>query len=418
MSSTDTDVLIIGAGLAGLSCARQLAANGLRFLILEASDGIGGRVRTDEVEGFLLDRGFQVLQTAYPEARRVLDYSALELRSFYPGALLRFNDRFHRFADPFRQPARLLSTLISPVGSFADKLRVARLRHRVCRGSIEELFRRPENSTMDALREEGLSDSMIERFFRPFFSGVFLDHELRASSRAFEFVFRMFALGDTALPSGGMGAIPEQLASRLPAGVIRCGERVVSLQDRQVGMASGETLRAGAVVVATEATEAERLLGKNQPVASMSTSNLYFAARKPPVEEPILVLNGEGYGLVTSLCVPSQVAPYYSSGGKSLISVTVVGNPDLSDYHLEAEVREQMEGWFGEGVEHWQHLKTYRIRHALPLQAPPVYDPEFQPVRVRPNIYICGEYGSLPSINWAMLSGRRAAEAIIEDHNK
>jgi phytoene dehydrogenase-like protein len=271
---------------------------------------------------------------------------------------------------------------------------------------------------MDALRSEGFSDSMIERFFRPFFSGVFLDHELRASSRAFEFVFRMFAIGDTALPSRGMGAIPEQLASGLPPGAIRCGERVVSLRDTEVGMVSGKTLRASAVVVATEATEAARLLGKTQAVESMSTCNLYFSARKPPVEEPILVLNGEGFGPVTSLCVPSQVAPSYSTAGKALISVTVVGNPDLNDLHLEAEVREQMESWFGTGVEHWQHLKTYRIRHALPLQAPPVSDPELQPVRVSPNVYICGEYGSLPSINWAMLSGRRAAEAIIEEHNK
>jgi phytoene dehydrogenase-like protein len=283
---------------------------------------------------------------------------------------------------------------------------------------MEELFRRPETSTMDALRAEGFSKAMIERFFHPFFSGVFLDHELRTSSRAFEFVFRMFALGDTALPSGGMGAIPKQLTSGFPAGVIRFGERVESLHDGEVAMASGETLRARAVVVATAAPEAARLLGNPQPVASMSTCNLYFAARKPPVTEPILVLNGEGVGLVTSLCVPSQVAPSYASSGKSLISVTVVGNPDLSDLQLEAEVRKQMARWFGTSVEDWQHLKTYRIRHALPLQAPPANNPKLQPVRIRPNVYICGEYGSLPSINWAMLSGRRAAEAIIGELNR
>jgi phytoene dehydrogenase-like protein len=259
---------------------------------------------------------------------------------------------------------------------------------------------------------------MIERFFRPFFSGVFLDYELRASSRAFEFIFRMFALGDTALPSEGMGAIPEQIASGFPARVIRCNERVASLQDGEVAMASGKTLRARAVVVATEALEAARLLGNTQPVASMSTCNLYFAARKPPVAEPILLLNGEGVGPVTSLCVPSQVAPSYAPPGESLISVTVVGNPDLRDLHLEAEVRKQMGRWFGPSVEHWHHLKTYRIRHALPLQAPPVSDPELQPVRIGPKVYICGEYQNLTSIHWAMLSGRRTAEAIIGELNR
>lgn len=418
MSSTVPDVLVIGAGLAGLSCARLLAKNNISFTVIEASDEIGGRVRTDRVQGFLLDRGFQVLQTAYPETRRVLDYSALELKSFYPGALVRFNDRFHRVADPFRQPAHLLATLFSPIGSFADKLRVARLRRRVCRGSIERLFGRPEISTIDALRAEGFSDSMIGRFFHPFFSGVFLDHELRASSRAFEFIFRMFASGDTALPSMGMGAIPEQLASGLPVSAFRFGAQVECLQNGGVMLGSGEMLGARAVVVATEAPAAARLLGNTQPVASMGTCCLYFAARKPPVSEPILVLNGEGVGPVTSLCVPSQVAPTYTTAGKALISVTVVGNPELSDLHLEAEVRKQIERWFGSSVEHWQHLKTYRIRHALPLQAPSTLDPHVQPVRVRPNVYICGEYGSLPSINWAMLSGRRAAEVIIKELNR
>jgi phytoene dehydrogenase-like protein len=418
MSSAVPDVLVIGAGLAGLSCARLLAKNDISFTVIEASDEIGGRVRTDRVQGFLLDRGFQVLQTAYPEARRVLDYSALELKSFYPGALVRFNGRFHRVADPFRQPAHLLATLFSPVGSFADKLRVARLRRRVCRGSRERLFLRPEISTIDALRADGFSDSMIGRFFHPFFSGVFLDHELRASSRAFEFIFRMFASGDTALPSRGMGAIPEQLASGLPVSAFRFGAQVECLQNRGVMLGSGEMLGSRAVVVATEAPEAARLLGNTQPVASMSTCNLYFAVTKPPVEEPILVLNGEGVGPVTSFCVPSQVAPSYAPPGQTLVSVTVVGNPDLSDLHLEAEVRKQMKRWFGTSVEHWHHLKTYRIQHALPLQAPPTADPHVQPVRIRPNVYICGEYGSLPSINWAMLSGRRAAEVIIRELNR
>ena len=171
-------VLIIGAGLAGLCCARVLHQAHIPFVILEASDGVGGRVRTDRVEGFLLDRGFQVLQTAYPEARRVLDYPALKLKPFYPGALVYFDGRLHRVGDPLRQPRHLFSTIFSPIGTLADKLRVARLRWQVSRGSIEDLFRRPETSTLAALRAQGFSDTMIERFFRPFFSGVFFDRNL------------------------------------------------------------------------------------------------------------------------------------------------------------------------------------------------------------------------------------------------
>jgi phytoene dehydrogenase-like protein len=216
-------IIIVGAGLAGLCCARVLHQAGIPFLIVEASDGVGGRVRTDSVEGFLLDRGFQVLQTAYPEAQAVLDYRDLDLQPFYPGALVYYDGQLHRVGDPLRQPQHFLSTLFSPIGTLADKLRVARLRRRVSQGSIEDLFRRPETSTLAVLKAQGFSDRMITSFFRPFFSTVFFDRELASSSRMFEFVFRMLAAGDTALPAGGMGAIPAQLAGSLPAGTVRTG---------------------------------------------------------------------------------------------------------------------------------------------------------------------------------------------------
>ena len=415
MNPSQPDVLIIGAGLAGLSCARRLEESSVSFLILEASDGIGGRVRTDSVEGFLLDRGFQVLQTAYPEAQERLDYTALQLAPLYPGALVRFNGRFHRVADPFRRPKDLLGTVFSPIGTFADKLRVARLRKRVCAGSISDLFQRPESTTIEALRGEGFTDSMVERFFRPFLSGVFLDGDLKASSRTFEFVFRMFALGDTALPVSGMGAISRQLASKLAEETVRLGTYVESVRAKKVVLSSRQELLSRVVVVATEGPEAARLLNGNEKIVSRSTACLYFRAKQPPVAEPVLVLNGEGVGPVTSLCVPSQVAPSYAPSGESLISVTVIGNPEQDDEELEGGVRVQMKDWFGSMIDHWRHLRTYRIQHALPLQAPPVVDPTRQPVRIRSGVYVCGEYRNAPSIQWAMVSGRRAAEAIIED---
>lgn len=197
----NADVIIIGAGLSGLACALALRQRGVEPLILEASDGIGGRVRTDRRDGFLLDRGFQVLQTWYPEARRVLDYEALDLRPFEPGALVRRDGRFHRVSDVWRRPARLPEMLFSPVGTAGDKLRMLALRRRALQGDLETLYEREETDTLSMLRGMGFSRRMIDSFFKPFFAGVFFEPDLQISSRAFDFVFRAFALGDTALPA-------------------------------------------------------------------------------------------------------------------------------------------------------------------------------------------------------------------------
>jgi phytoene dehydrogenase-like protein len=367
------------------------------------------------VEGFLLDRGFQVLQTAYPEARRVLDYPSLNLKPFYPGALVYWGGRLHRVGDPRRQPRHALSTIFSSVGTFADKLRVARLRWRVSRGSLEDLFRRPETSTQAALKAQGFSDAMIERFFRPFFSGVFFDRELASSSRMFEFVFRMLAEGDTALPAEGIGAIPAQLAAALPAGSLRTDAAVAKVEEGRVVLASGEEVQSSKVVLATDGRESARLLGDEKSFETVSCACLYFAAPKPPVAEPVLVLDGENTGPVTNLAVVSNVAPSYAPPGVSLMQATVVGNPERPDPDLESKSREQLARWFGPEVFGWRLLRLYRITDALPDQRPPTPDPLSQPVRVSPWLFVCGEYQSLSSIHWAMVSGRRAAEAILQE---
>jgi len=411
---SNADVLIIGGGLAGLCCALRLHQSGISSQILEASDGVGGRVRTDKVEGFLLDRGFQVLLTAYPEARRVLDYDALNLRPFYPGALIRYKKRFYRFADPWHHPIDGLLGIFTPVGSFTDKLRVRKLRSHVLTGSLSDLYNRPETTTLQALRNLGFSENMIDSFFKPFIGGVFFDPTLGVSSRMFEFGFRMFSMGDTALPSGGMGAIPEQAAARLPAGSVRTEARVESIQEDGVILKSGEKMKAHAVVVATEGPEAARLHGDQERPASRSVTCVYFAADEPPFSGPLLVLNGEGKGLINSLCFPSSVAPNYAPKGKSLVSVTIIGNPSQDDQQLESAVRAELKEWFGPSVKGWRYLRIYRIPHALPMQVPPVSDPALRPAQIRLNLFACGEYRNAASIQWAMVSGRQAGEAVID----
>jgi len=409
----EAKVVIVGAGMAGLCCALTLQEKGIPCVVLEASDAVGGRVRTDKVDGFLLDRGFQVLLTAYPEARRLLDYKALGLRTFAPGALVRLDGKLHRISDPFRQPWTNPATLLAPLGSLKDKLRIARLRRHVLAGSLEEIFQRPETSALDALLDFGFSDRMIGSFFRPFFGGIFLETELVTSSRMLEFVLRMFSQGRAALPAAGMGAIPQQLASRLPAGTIRYGARVESLGAREVRLQGGERVPANAVVLATEAREAARLLPELHPPGSHDTACLYYAAPKDPVGKPVLVLNGEGGGPVDNLCVPSAVAPTYAPAGQALVSATVIGASGADEKDLESEVRKHLTSWFGPEVAGWKHLRTYRIPLALPARKS--LDPAALPVRRNPGIYLCGDHRETPSLQGAMVSGRRAAEAVVED---
>lgn len=410
----DSNVIIVGAGLAGLSCARRLTEAGIPFIILEGDRRIGGRIKTDQVDGFLLDHGFQVLQTAYPEARRSLDYDRLALGSFAPGAIIRTNEKFYTIADPRRRPQNLWSTATAPIGTMGDRLRMIKLASKLQRARVTDLFKSPDKTTIDFLRDEGFSHKIIERFFRPFFSGISLDPEIEVSSRVFQYIFRIFADGDVALPARGMGAIPAQLAETLPDGSIRTEARVGYIQQKQVSLTSGETVQGQAVVLATEGPETARLLEAEEKINSRGEFCLYYAANTPPVEQPYLILNGDGNGWVNSLTVPSQVAPSYAPPGQSLISVVVVGHLSSDDDTVEAAVRGQLGAWFGVKVRDWRHLKTYRITHALPAQPPPMPDPTVAATALKPGIFVCGEYKSVPGIQWAMLSGRHAAEAVMK----
>jgi phytoene dehydrogenase-like protein len=406
------DVVVVGAGVSGLCCARELHAAGLDVLVLERGDAPGGRVRTDAADGFLLDRGFQVLLTAYPEARRVLDFERLGLRPFESGALIRKDGRFSRIADPFRHPLRAFESLRDAPGSVPDKLRVARLRRRLSRGSINEILTAPQVTTAEALRREGFSSDLVEAFFRPFLGGIFLDPSLETSSRLFAFVFKLFSEGEAVLPAAGMQAIPRQLAEGLPEAAVRYGATVESAGPGHVVLAGGERIVADSVVVAADGPEAARLTGAVEAPAPRAVTTLHYAADASPVGEPVLVLNGEGTGPVNDLCVPSDVAPSYAPPGAALVSATVLGIPPLDDTELDQAVRDQLRGWFGAQVDGWRLLRALRIPFALPAQPPAVLATSERPVRVREGLFVCGDHRDTASLQGAMVSGRRAAAAV------
>lgn len=413
MGAAEKQVLIVGGGLAGLACAIRLHEAGARPLIFERTDGVGGRVRTDELDGFLLDRGFQVFLDAYPVAGNLLDKGRLDLRAFRPGALIHTSSGMHRVMDVFREPRHLMESAFAPVGSLADKLRVAGLRWRLMHRTTEEIAGHEDITTEDYLRRAGFSPAMMDRFFRPFYGGIFLERELHTSSRMFEFTFKMFSQGNATLPSQGMGEIPRQLATRLPPGTIRLGARVTKIQPATVTLESGEQFQGDAVVVATDASSAAGLVSAKGTEGPewRSVTCLYFAAPRSPLGEPIIALNGTGSGLVNNVCVPSDLAPTYAPPGRALVSVSVLGTPGSAN--LESQVLAELEAWFGGTVREWLHLRTYGIERALPRLGTGngFTGPGF---RKEAGVYLCGDHLWSASIEGAILSGLRTADAILK----
>jgi phytoene dehydrogenase-like protein len=406
-----TDVVVVGAGLAGLVCAHDLTRAGVDCTVVEASDGVGGRVRTDAVDGFLLDRGFQILLTVYPEVRDRLDLTALDLRPFAPGAVVRTMSGMHAVGDPLRRPTQLVETLRAPIGTLADKARLARLVLSVRAGSVHDLLRAPDGTTLDRLRACGFSDRMIESFWRPLFAGIQLDPDLEVSRRRFDVILRMLASGPTAVPAAGMGAIPHQVARALPASTVRLGARVDRIVGTAVHLDDGQVLDGRAVVVATEGPEAHRLLGTDVPdPGSRAAACCWFATAAPPLTGTALALDGTGSGPVRNLAVMSEVAPTYAPAGRSLVAAAVPG-PDALDTGLRSRVVEQLARWFDTGTGDWEHLRTDVIPHGQPRQSPP-FAPKRR-VALGGGRFVCGDHRDTASLQGAMFSGERTAAAVV-----
>lgn len=401
--------IIIGAGLSGLTAAYYLQKAGQQYQIIEASDRVGGRVKTDHVDGYRMDRGFQVFLTAYPEARKVLDYGALDLRSFDPGAvLLRREGRRDYLGDPLRQISALWPTIVTDAATIADKINIWKTKSHLKRLSIDEIFAGEERTTNHILKTEyGFSDTIISEFLRPFYAGIFLENDLSTSRRMFDFVFKMFSAGDVAVPALGMEEIPKQIASHLDHRKIILDTKVTSIEEDQVVTHDGKVFTAEHIIVATEATGICRDLAPVK-LGHRSTTNMYFATDVLPYSQKAIALNGAPDALVNNMVCMSHASSAYASHGH-LISVSLKEGADSNDVALIEKVKSELSQWVS-SAKGWRHIRTYKIDYALPDQTNISND---QIQIVNDSLTIIGDHTMNGSINAAMKSGRLGAERAI-----
>jgi phytoene dehydrogenase-like protein len=398
--------VVVGAGLAGLNAAHHLTESGLDVVVVEASDGIGGRIRTDVVDGFLLDRGFQLYNPAYPEGARALDHEALNLQPFFAGAVLSTDDGPRWLVDPRREARSALRNLRTPLGPLGT-LQTLRYLTGCAVTDPAEIRERPDVPTAEAFRRAHIGDRPTRILLRPFLAGVLADAELATSRRFTDFVLRSLARGTPAVPAAGMQAIPDQLARPLRSRIFRNTPAVCVSADR-VRTAAGD-VQCEAVVVATDPATAATLVPGLPAPTMRSLTTWYFAIEEHDLYggKPVLIVDSSGRGPVTNAVAMSYAAPGYAPPGRHLVQATAVGA------HPEdpTDVRIHLAQMYGVPTGHWELIAHYPVAEALPAAVPPftVRSPqEFD------GIVVAGDHRDTPSIQGALVSGRRAARAVRE----
>jgi hypothetical protein len=404
--------LVVGAGLAGLACARMLEERGLDVLVLEGADRVGGRVRTDRVDGYRLDRGFQVVNPSYPALTRVLDLTDLDLRPFLPGVVVAVGDRRHLLADPRRRPSAALAAVRAPVGGLAAKMRFAAMATKVVARGVPATLAGRDVSTRRALRRRRIDDQLVERLLRPFLSGVFLEPDLATSARFFDLVLRSFVRGVPGVPSTGMSRLPELVAAGLGPDTVRLGHAVDRCTRNGVVSAAGEH-RSKAVVVATAAPAAARLLGIPTPPMNGVTTWYHNVrserARQLSGGDAVLVVDGQARGPVVNSVVISNAAAGYAPPGRGLVSSSVLGTYPVTEQAVLSHLRIL----YGCDTSDFELVSRTAVPEALPAMPPPL--DVRQDVRLGERRYVCGDHRDTGSIQGAIVSGRRAARAVLED---
>ncbi|WP_406864706.1 NAD(P)/FAD-dependent oxidoreductase [Streptomyces sp. HUAS MG47] len=402
------DVVVVGAGAAGLACANDLGAAGLRVCLLEADEAVGGRMRTDRVAGFTVDRGFQVFNTSYPQVKRRIELKALRLRPFTHGVLVHTRDGLRRFTDPLRQRKESSDLLPGRLASGRDLLALGALSARDSLAPASVLRRGPDGTTLTALADAGVSARLVETFFRPFLSGVFLEDELETSARFFHLVWRSMLRGTLCLPAEGIGAVPAQLASRLPANALRTGSPVTAVTGDGVVVAGGSQVQARAVVIATGQRVAAELLPGLRVPEGRTVTTLYHATAVPPLKEPVLVVDSRRRFLNT--CVLTAVQPHFSTDGRALVSTSVLGAAGPAE---TAAVLPALGEVYRTDTADWERVHSVTVPDALPAMPGPV--PLSRSTRFAPGRYVCGDHRATGSLQGALASGARAAREVLQD---
>lgn len=402
------DVLVVGAGVAGLACARDLRAAGVRVRVLEAGDAVGGRMRSDRVGGFVVDRGFQVFNSAYPQVRRRFDLKELRLRSFTPGFIVHTPTGRLSFVDPIRRPRALPELLSGRLAGRRDLAALGLLSARDMLLPPVRVKRRPDTTARTAFADAGFSEAFVERFFRPFVAGVFLEDELETSARVFHMVWRSMLRGTICLPAEGIGAVPRALAAGLPAGALLLETPVAGLTADGVLTTEGREIPARAVVVATGPGAVPTLLPEVVLPPYRTVTTYYHTAPRSPLGEPTLLVDTRRRFLNT--CVLSDVVPGYAPPGHALVATSVTGRDRPGREH---ELRTALAEAYGTGTDGWDLLTVRTIEDALPAMAPP--QPLTRTTRVAPGRYVCGDHRSTGSTQGALASGARAAREVLHD---
>ena len=403
--------IIIGAGISGLVAAIELEKAGFTPLILEATDCIGGRLKSDLESEVPLDHGFQVLLTEYPEAQKYLDFDSLDLIPFKPGSIIFQNSKQQKIGDPRRDTSFLWSTLTSGIGTFNDKLRILKLSNKLKKKSIEDIFLTPEVSTLDYLRGLGFSNTIIESFFQPFFAGIFLEEKLGTSSRMFEFVYKMFGTGYATIPRNGIQAIPKQLANQLSKSTFRFNALVTQIENKTVHLDNGEKLVADQITIATDASSILPT-DKKTNVKWKSCYNIYLETENSVFNQAIIGLLPNKKLLVNNFHFLSDVF----GGNKEILSVTVVKSHTLSESEMVQKVKNELEQYCN--IKTKALIKLFHIKKALPDLSQLKYEPHIEDLIINDAVYCCGDHLANGSLNAAMASGRLVAEQIIKSSKK
>jgi phytoene dehydrogenase-like protein len=411
--ATATDVIVVGAGLAGLAAAHHLLDGGLRVTVLEAADRVGGRMATDTVDGFRLDRGPQLVNSAVPELRRLPGLRDLPLAPLAPGLLLRTAGRGHRVGDP-RTARAAFNSARAPLGSPFDRARFGTAPDRLAAACADRLAARPETATALALTGRGFAPRTVEVFLRPLLSALLGDPGLGTSSRVAEVVLRGYARGRTCLPAGGAAAVPERLAAALPAGTVRLGVRADRVAANGVHTADGAQLPCRAVVVATDARTAGVLLPGLRVPDCHQVTVVHHAAPVPPVREPVLVLDADRTGPVAYTYAASSVDPTRGPAGRTLITSVILGAlPDGTAETRDKAIRAHLAELYDAATDAWDLLALHTSADAIPAMPAP-HDLR-RPVRLLSGLYVCGDHRDTSTLQGALRSARRAAAAALRD---